>query len=227
MADQNEQQLQAETEVQTPAGQSDEIALLKASIQKLEANSRKQMAELTSARERLAAKDAEDQEALQAKLIADGKSDVIINELRQTVDEKKGEIAELKKQISDQNAAFTASQVQNVALNAFAQAGAHTPADLYALEREKLELKDGNVVAVVGGVHTPLDEYVQGLRAPGSNRAYHFAGTGARGMSAQGSAPSTAGGRSWSELSFTEQLQVEVDDLEKGTNNAARLKAAG
>ena len=227
MSDQTEQQTQAGSEVPTQAG-SDQIAVMQEAIRKLEKNNSKLRDELTRKNEQLADKEAEGQEALQEKLLRDGKATELVEVLRGTVGEKEAEIAELRKQISDQGQAFTQSQVENVALNAFAQAGAHTPKDLFALHREKLELKDGQVVGLVGGVQAPLDQFVESLRAPGSTQAYHFSGSGARGMSAQGSAATTtAGGKSWSSLSFTEQLAMQVADRENGTNEVARLKAAG
>ena len=227
MSDQTEQQTQAGSEVPTQAG-SDQIAVMQEAIRKLEKNNSKLRDELTRKNEQLADKEAEGQEALQEKLLRDGKATELVDVLRGTVGEKEAEIAELRKQISDQGQAFTQSQVENVALNAFAQAGAHTPKDLFALHREKLELKDGQVVGLVGGVQAPLDQFVESLRAPGSTQAYHFSGSGARGMSAQGSAATTtAGGKSWSSLSFTEQLAMQVADRENGTNEVARLKAAG
>ena len=227
MSDQTEQQTQAGSEVPTQAG-SDQIAVMQEAIRKLEKNNSKLRDEITRKNEQLADKEAEGQEALQEKLLRDGKATELVDVLRGTVGEKEAEIAELRKQISDQGQAFTQSQVENVALNAFAQAGAHTPKDLFALHKENLQLKDGQVVGLVGGVETPLNQFVESLRAPGSTQAYHFSGSGARGMSAQGSAATTtAGGKSWSSLSFTEQLAMQVADRENGTNEVARLKAAG
>ena len=56
---------------------------------------------------------------------------------------------------------------------------------------------------------------------------FMFAGSGARGMSAAGSSSTTGGQKSWASMSVTERILMEQSDLENGTQNAQRLKAAG
>lgn len=207
MTDQTEQSVQGD-ETAPAQGGPDQSAELLLRIKQLEDNSRKQMRELTNAREKLAQKEQQDQ---QAQLLADGKATELVEQLRNTVSEKEGRIAELERQNSDQQKLFTQSQTKNVVLNAFAQAGAHTPDDLYRLEQDNFENRDGNVVAIVGGVETPIQQYIEGLRAPGSAKAYCFSGTGARGMSSTGSQSSAASGQDLSKLSYSEKLAMRVD----------------
>ena len=129
--------------------------------------------------------------------------------------------------IEEMKAQFQQEQIRASATNAFAQAGVHAPDDLFRLEQDKLRLKDGAIVALVGGVETPLQQHLESLKSPGSGRDYFFSGSGARGMSAVGSASSSSGGKSWESLSFAEKIAIEQSDLENGTSNASRLKAAG
>ena len=86
-----------------------------------------------------------------------------------------------------------------------------------------MRLKDGQPIALAGGVEVDLVTHLESLKAPGSGWEHHFAGTGARGMSAVGSSPNTAGGKSWSAMSLTEQIAMLNDD----PDSAARLQAQG
>ena len=47
-------------------------------------------------------------------------------------------------------------------------------------------------MAVIGGVETPVAEYVANLKNPGSGYEHHFAATNTAGMGVAGSARSTA-----------------------------------
>ena len=210
MTDQTEQSVQGD-ETAPAQGGPDQVAELMIRIKQLEDNSRKQMRELANAREKLAQKEQQDQ---QAQLLADGKATELVEQLRNTVSEKEGRIAELERENSEQQQKFVQSQTKNVVLNAFAQAGAHTPDDLYRLEQDNFENRDGDVVANVGGVPTPLQQYIDGLKAPGSPKAYCFSGTGARGMSATGSQSSASQGQDLNSMSYSEKLAMRVDQPE-------------
>ena len=84
-------------------------------------------------------------------------------------------------------------------------------------------MKEGNLVALHGGVEVQLNDHLESLKSPGSGMDYFFAGSGARGMSAAGSSSSTAGGKSWSGMTVTERIQLEMDNPQR----AQQLKAAG
>ena len=210
MTDQTEQSVQGDDTAPAQGG-PDQNAELLIRIKQLEDNNRKLLGELNNSREKLSQKEQQDQ---QAQLLADGKATELVEQLRNTVSEKEGRIAELERQNSEQQQKFVQSQTKNVVLNAFAQAGAHTPEDLYQLEQKNFENRDGDVVAIVGGVPTPIEQYIDGLRAPGSAKAYCFSGTGARGMSATGSQPSVSQGQDLNSMSYSEKLAMRVDQPE-------------
>ena len=210
MTDQTEQSIQGDDTAPAQGG-PDQNAELLIRLKQLEDNNRKLLGELNNSREKLSQKEQQDQ---QAQLLADGKATELVEQLRNTVSEKEGRIAELERENSEQQQKFVQSQTKNVVLNAFAQAGAHTPDDLYRLEQDNFENRDGNVVAIVGGVETPIQQYIDGLRAPGSAKAYCFSGTGARGMSATGSQSSASQGQDLKSMSYSEQLQMRVEQPE-------------
>ena len=77
-------------------------------------------------------------------------------------------------------------------------------------------------MVVNGGVEQPLNSFVDGLKSPDSQFAYMFASSGARGMGAVGSTPSSVGGENpyaTGNFSGVVKLEAENPDL------AARLKA--
>lgn len=209
---------------------SDDPALLRNKIELAKADREKAVAEKQSykkqvedlIRERDAYKQ-QDQSRKQADLLANGQAEVLVEQLRGTVGEKEQRILELEQMLQDKDVAFQQSQIKATAMSAFQQGGVHTPEDLFNLEKDKLRLKDGSVVALVGGVETPLQQHVESLRSPGSGRDYFFSGSGARGMSAAGSSSSASGGKSWGSMGLVERIQME----EQNPQLAAQLKAAG
>ena len=108
-------------------------------------------------------------------------------------------------------------------MRAASSGGVINPDHLLALKEGELKLTDdGKVKGFLGGVETELSAYIEKLKQPGSGCEYFFHGSGARGMSAAGSTPTNAGGKDLNSMSFTERLQLEVEDPEQ----FARLKAA-
>ena len=167
------------------------------------------------------------QQAKQSKLAEAGEFKTLWTEATATVSSLQDEIAGLKQQLDDKEVAFQQQQIRATALNAFSQGGVHAPEHMFQLLKDSLRLKDGSVVALVGGVETPLQQHLDSLKSPGSGMDYFFSGSGARGMSAAGSSTTSAGGQSWSSMTPFERMTVEAMDEQNGTNNAARLKAAG
>lgn len=213
---------------------SDDPALLRNKIELAKADREKAVSEKQSYKKQvedltrqMSALQQQDQSRKQADLLANGQAEVLVDQLRGTVGDKDKRILELEQLLQDKDAAFQQSQIKASAMNAFSQSGVHAPEDLFNLEKDKLQLKDGAVVAIVGGVETPLQQHLDSLKSPGSGRDYFFAGSGARGMSATGSSTTTSGGQSWSSMSAFDRMAVEAMDEQNGTNNAARLKAAG
>ena len=113
-------------------------------------------------------------------------------------------------------------QIKAGATNLFAQSGVNAPEHLMKILGGELD-ENGAVVCLAGGVQVPLNQHIQNLKSPGSGFEMFFSGTQARGMSAVGSSPNTAGGKAWSAMSLTEQIAMLNDEPEA----AARLQAQG
>ena len=114
-------------------------------------------------------------------------------------------------------------QIKLQSLSAISQSGAVNPNQVYALLKQDLRLKDEGVVALSGGIEVPLQQHLESLKQPNTGWEHQFAGSGARGMSATGSTPTTADGRSWGSMSFTEQVAL----LDSQPELAAQLQAQG
>ena len=152
-----------------------------------------------------------------------GEFKTLWTEATATVSSLQDEIAGLKQQLDDKEVAFQQQQIRATALNAFSQGGVHAPEHMFQLLKDSLRLKDGSVVALVGGVETPLQQHLDSLKSPGSGMDYFFSGSGARGMSAAGSSNSPSGGKSWGSMGLVERIQME----EENPQLAAQLKAQG
>ena len=163
------------------------------------------------------------QQAKQSKLAEAGEFKTLWTEATATVSSLQDEIAGLKQQLDDKEVAFQQQQIRATALNAFSQGGVHAPEHMFQLLKDSLRLKDGSVVALVGGVETPLQQHLDSLKSPGSGMDYFFSGSGARGMSAAGSSNSLSGGKSWGSMGLVERIQME----EENPQLAAQLKAQG
>lgn len=217
-------------EVQPPAEEKTDamrVQLLEAKNQELKAEKqavKKQMEDLQRQFQEL---QQGQQKQKQESLVKNQEFEQLWKEASQSNSSLQDQLAQKDQAIEEMKAQFQQEQIRASATNAFAQAGVHSPDDLFRLEQDKLRLKDGAIVALVGGVETPLQQHLESLKSPGSGRDYFFTGSGARGMSAVGSASSSSGGKSWESLSFAERVAIEQADLENGTNNASRLKAAG
>ena len=229
MSETPEQNIHAD-EAQAQAGGTDanaellnKISLLEANNQKLLIEKGKANASLKDLQQQMQDLQNNQQKAKQSQLAESGEFKTLWQEATGTVSSLQDEIAQLKIQLEDKDVAFQQQQIKAAALNAFSQGGVHTPEDLFNLEKENLRLKDGGVVALVGGVEIPLQQRVESLRSPGSGRDYFFSGSGARGMSSAGSSTSTAGGKSWSSMGLMERIQLE----EENPAMANQLKTQG
>ena len=108
-----------------------------------------------------------------------------ISALKQTLAEKEAEINEIKQ-------GYTKEQLRASTLAQLSSAGALAPDQLYRLVEDNLRNKDGQPVAVIGGVETPGAEYVANLKNPGSGYEHHFAASNTAGMGVTGSARATS-----------------------------------
>ena len=160
--------------------------------------------------------------AKQTKLEKQGEYESLWKEAQGTVAEKEKEISELRTQLEAERSATQQQTIKAKAVNAFQQAGVQQPEHMYALHQERLRMNGNDLMVLNGGVEEPLNSFVDGLKSPDSQFAYMFASSGARGMGAVGSTPSSVGGENpyaTGNFSGVVKLEAENPDL------AARLKA--
>ena len=228
MSDTPEQQVLVD-EAQAPVGGSADEALQN-ELELLRASSKKQLNELRNTRK--ANEDLQrqmqdlqnnQQKAKQSQLAEAGEFKTLWQDATNTVSTLQDEIAQLKTQLQEKDVAFQQQQIKASALNALSQSGVVNPDQAFSLLKDNLRLKDGVPIVLAGGVEVPIQQHLDSLRTPGSGWEHHFAGSGARGMSAAGSSSSTAGQKSWGSMSLTERITLEMEQPDR----AAQLKAAG
>ena len=127
-----------------------------------------------------------------AKLAESGEFRTLWEQAQETVAELKQQLAAKESEIEQVRQGFTQEQVKSAAIAQLSSAGALAPDQLYRLLQENLRAKDGQPVAVVGGVEVPVGEYIANLKNPGSGYEHHFAATNRAGMGVTGSARATA-----------------------------------
>lgn len=225
MSETPEQQLVAETQ-QPVADQRDyqtENEVLKAQNHKVIGEKKAFQKQVEDLQRQMQDLQSRDQQRMQADLLANGKAEELVDQLRGTVGQKDARIAELEAQLQEKDVAFQQQQIKASALNALSQSGVVNPDQAFSLLKENLRLKDGVPIALAGGVEVPLQQHLESLRTPGSGWEHHFAGSGARGMSAAGSSSSSSGQKSWASMGLMERMQLMEDNLPL----AEQLKAAG
>ena len=225
MSETPEQQPVAET--QQPVADSRDFAaeleLVKNKNQQLISEKQAAKKQVEDVQRQMADLQKNQQKAKQTQLQEQGEYQTLWKEATGTVSTLQDQLSIKDREIEELKAQFQEQQIKASALNAFSQGGVHAPEHMFQLLKEQLRLKDGSVVALVGGVETPLQQHLDNLKSPGSGMDYFFSGSGARGMSAAGSSTSTAGGKSWGSMGLMEQIQLQEDNPQL----AAQLKAAG
>ena len=162
-------------------------------------------------------------ERKQAELIEKEDYKGLHADLKTNFDSVVAERDALKMQLEQVQADRQQDQIRANATNLFAQSGVNAPEHLMKILGENLRLdENGAVTILAGGVQVPLQTHIQNLKNPGSGFEMFFSGTQARGMSAVGSTATTASGKDFNSMSFTEKLRMEVEQPEE----YARLKAA-
>ena len=134
----------------------------------------------------------EQEAAKTTKLAESGEYKTLWEEAQQTVAELKQQLSAKESEVDQIKQGFTQEQLKSSAIAQLSQAGALAPDQLYRLLQEHLRAKDGQPVAVVGGVELPVGDYITNLKNPGSGYEHHFAATNRAGMGVKGSARSTA-----------------------------------
>ena len=160
------------------------------------------------------------EQAKTAKLAESGEYKTLWEEAQQTVAELKQQLAVKESEVEQVKQGFTQEQLRASAIAQLSQAGALAPDQLYRLLQENLRAKEGQPVAVVGGVEVPVGEYIANLKNPGSGYEHHFAATNRTGMGVTGSARTTSlpgQANPWSKDSWniTQQMMMLASDPDK------------
>ncbi len=155
-----------------------------------------------------------------AKLAESGEFKTLWEQAQETVAELKQQLAAKESEVEQIRQGFTQEQVKSAAIAQLSQAGALAPDQLYRLLQENLRAKEGQPVAVVGGVEVPVGEYIANLKNPGSGYEHHFAATNRAGMGVTGSARNTSlpgQANPWSKESWnvTQQMMMLNSDPDK------------
>jgi hypothetical protein len=160
------------------------------------------------------------EQAKTAKLAESGEYKTLWEEAQNTVAELKQHLAAKDAEIDQVRQGFTQEQIKSAAIAHLSQAGALAPDQLYRLVQENLRAKDGQPVALIGGVEVPVGEYITNLKNPGSGYEHHFAATNRAGMGVTGSARATAlpgQANPWMKDSWniTQQMMMLAKDPDK------------
>ena len=204
---------------------SDRVTLLEAKNLELKEEKQrdreKSQAEIQSLRSELQKIKTDHKKAKQSADLEAGNYESAYKDLSSSYDQAQAAIAERDAIIEKMKTDQRRSTVKTEFIRAASAAGAINPDHLLALKEGELQLtSEGQVRGFLGGVETDLPAYIERLKQ-GSD-AYLFKGSGAQGMSAAGSTPNNTGGKDLNSMSFTERLQLEVEQPEL----YARLKAA-
>ena len=197
-----------------------QIEALKAKNAELIAERRKDKENRETLQTQLTQLQAAQEEMKTAKLAESGDYKTLWEEVQGTVASLKQELAAKDTEIGDLKQNYSKQQMKASMVAQLSQNGALAPDQLYRLIEENLHSKDGQPVAVVGGVETPVAEYVANLKNPGSGYEHHFAASNTAGMGVTGSARATSlPGQSnpWLKESFniTEQMLLLAKDPDK------------
>jgi len=159
-------------------------------------------------------------QAEEARLAESGEYKTLWDDAQTTISSLKASLAEKEAEVEQIKQGYSKEQLRSNMLSQLSTAGALAPDQLYRLVEDNLRSKDGQPVAVVGGVETPVAEYVANLKNPGSGYEHHFAASNTAGMGVTGSARATSlPGQSnpWLKESFniTEQMLLLAKDPDK------------
>ena len=223
-----EEQQAAATPVESvapqPVAESSDLAVqleaLRAKNQELIAERRKDRENRETLQKQLEDLRLAQESAKTAKLAESGEFKTLWEQAQETVAELKQQLAAKESEVEQIRQGFTQEQVKSAAIAQLSQAGALAPDQLYRLLQENLRAKDGQPVAVVGGVEVPVGEYITNLKNPGSGYEHHFAATNRAGMGVTGSARNTSlpgQANPWSKDSWnvTQQMMMLNSDPDK------------
>ena len=207
-----------------PVAESSDLATqleaLRAKNQELIAERRKDRENRENLQKQLDELRVAQESAKTAKLAESGEFKTLWEQAQETVAELKQQLAAKESEVEQIRQGFTQEQVKSAAIAQLSQAGALAPDQLYRLLQENLRAKEGQPVAVVGGVEVPVGEYIANLKNPGSGYEHHFAATNRAGMGVTGSARNTSfpgQANPWSKDSWnvTQQMMMLASDPDK------------
>lgn len=178
--------------VADPADLAAQIEALRAKNAELIGERRKDRETRETLQARLAEIEAAQQQARQQQLVETGEYKTLWEQANETNAELRKQLAERDAQIEDMRSNYTREQVKAASIAQLSSAGAVAPDQLYHLLQDNLRTKDGQPVAVIGGVEVPITEYISNLKNPGSGYEHHFAATNRSGMGVASSARATA-----------------------------------
>jgi hypothetical protein len=163
---------------------------------------------------------AAQQEAKTQQLAQSGEYKTLWEDAQQTVADLKQQLAAKEAETEQIRQGYTQEQIKSATIAQLSNAGALAPDQLYRLLQENLRAKDGQPVAVAGGVEVQIGEYIANLKNPGSGYEHHFAATNRAGMGVAGSArTSSLPGQSnpWQKDSWniTQQMLLLSQDPDK------------
>ena len=213
-----------ETAAPQPVVESSDLAAqieaLRAKNQELIAERRKDRETRETIQKQLDELKQAQETAQTTKLAESGEFRTLWEQAQETVADLKQQLAERESKISSMEASFSQEQLKSSAIAQLSTAGALAPDQLYRLVQENLRAKDGQPVAVVGGVEVPVGEYIANLKNPGSGYEHHFAASNRAGMGVTGSARATAlPGQSnpWSQegWNITQQMMMLSSDPDR------------
>jgi len=166
------------------------------------------------------------EQAKTTQLAESGEFKVLWEQAQETVADLKQQLAAREGEINEIRQGFTQEQIKSAAIAQLSTAGALAPDQLYRLLQENLRAKEGQPVAVVGGVEVPVGEYIANLKNPGSGYEHHFAATNRAGMGVTGSARATAfPGQNNPWLKDSWNITQQMMMLAKDPDKARLLKA--
>ena len=222
---------QAAPETQPPAEDKTDamrVQLLEAKNQELIKERRADAERLKDMERKLSELASSQQKQKQDNLVKNQEFEQLWKDASQSNSTLQDQLLSKEREIEELKSQFQQQQIKATALQAFNQSGVNAGEHLYKIIGDQLRVdQNGNVVALHGGVEVDLNSHLSNLKSPGSGFEMFFAGSGARGMSAVATSTTTAGGKTWSSMSFTEKVAAEEQDRINGTNEVARLKAAG
>jgi murein L,D-transpeptidase YcbB/YkuD len=197
-----------------------QLEALRAKNQELIAERRKDRENRENLQKQLDELRVAQESAKTAKLAESGEFKTLWEEAQQTVADLKQQLAAKESEVEQIRHGFTQEQVKSAAIAQLSQAGALAPDQLYRLLQENLRAKEGQPVAVVGGVEVPVGEYIANLKNPGSGYEHHFAATNRAGMGVTGSARNTSlpgQANPWSKdnWNITQQMMMLASDPDK------------